>query len=79
MTVRALHRATTMIDKNLISLYIYTHTYIHTHTHIHTRAREREREREREPFQKFVDWGWCATVMQREAVTVMPSCSGGVT
>jgi hypothetical protein len=28
-------------------------------------------------FEKFVDWGQCAIVMQREAVTVMPSCSGG--
>jgi hypothetical protein len=24
-----------------------------------------------------VDWWQCAAVMQREAVTVMPSCSGG--
>jgi hypothetical protein len=31
----------------------------------------------REPFAKFVDWRQCAAVMQREAVTVMPSCSGG--
>jgi hypothetical protein len=30
------------------------------------------------PFEKFVDWRQIATVMQREAVTVMPSCSGGV-
>jgi hypothetical protein len=30
-----------------------------------------------EPFEKFVDWRQCAAVMQREAVTVMPSCSGG--
>jgi hypothetical protein len=30
------------------------------------------------PFEKFVDWQQCATVMQREAVTVMPSCSGRV-
>jgi len=29
------------------------------------------------PFKKFVDWWQCAAVMQREAVTVMPSCSGG--
>jgi hypothetical protein len=28
-------------------------------------------------FEKFVDWRQCAAVMQREAVTVMPSCSGG--
>jgi hypothetical protein len=28
------------------------------------------------PFEKFVDWWQCAAVMQREAVTVMPSCSG---
>jgi hypothetical protein len=32
----------------------------------------------REPFAKFVDWRQCAAVMRREAVTVMPSCSGGV-
>jgi hypothetical protein len=25
----------------------------------------------------FVDWWQCAAVIQREAVTVMPSCSGG--
>jgi hypothetical protein len=31
----------------------------------------------REPFEKFVDWWQCAAVMQREAVTVMPSCDGG--
>jgi hypothetical protein len=29
------------------------------------------------PFVKFLDWRQCASVMQREAVTVMPSCSGG--
>jgi hypothetical protein len=29
------------------------------------------------PFEKLVDWRQCAVVMQREAVTVMPSCSGG--
>jgi hypothetical protein len=28
-------------------------------------------------FEKLVDWRQCATVMQREAVTLMPSCSGG--
>jgi len=27
--------------------------------------------------EKFVDWQQCATVMQREVVTVMPSCGGG--
>jgi len=31
----------------------------------------------RGPFEKFVDWRQCAAVMQKEAVTVMPSCSGG--
>jgi hypothetical protein len=30
----------------------------------------------REPFAKFVDWRQFAAVMQNEAVTVMPSCSG---
>jgi hypothetical protein len=29
------------------------------------------------PFEKFVDWRQCVAVMQREAVTLMPSCSGG--
>jgi len=29
------------------------------------------------PFEKFVDWRQCVAVMHREAVTVMPSCSGG--
>jgi hypothetical protein len=29
------------------------------------------------PFEKFVDWQQCAAVMQREAVTVMLSCSDG--
>jgi hypothetical protein len=33
----------------------------------------------RGPFATFVDWRQCAAVMQREAVTVMPSSSGGVT
>jgi hypothetical protein len=31
----------------------------------------------RGPFKKFVDWRQCAAVLQREAVTVMPSYSGG--
>jgi hypothetical protein len=31
----------------------------------------------RGPFEKFVDWRQCAAVMLKEAVTVMPSCSGG--
>jgi hypothetical protein len=31
-----------------------------------------------EPFEKFVDRWQCAAVMQREAVTRMRSCSGGV-
>jgi hypothetical protein len=31
----------------------------------------------RGPFEKFVDWRQCDIVIQREAVTVMPSCSGG--
>jgi hypothetical protein len=31
----------------------------------------------RGPFEKFVDWRQCAAVMQREAVTVRPSRSGG--
>jgi hypothetical protein len=30
------------------------------------------------PFERFVDWRHCAAVMQREAVTVKPSSSGGV-
>jgi hypothetical protein len=29
------------------------------------------------PFEKFVNWRQCAAIMQREAVTVMTSCSGG--
>jgi hypothetical protein len=28
-------------------------------------------------FERFVDWQQCATVMQMEVVTVMPSCGGG--
>jgi hypothetical protein len=31
----------------------------------------------RGPFERFVDWRQCAAVMQRKAVTVMPSCSDG--
>jgi hypothetical protein len=31
----------------------------------------------RGPFEKFVDGRQCAAVMQREAVTVMTSCSSG--
>jgi hypothetical protein len=31
----------------------------------------------RGPFEKFVDWWQCAAVMQREAVIITPSCSGG--
>jgi hypothetical protein len=30
----------------------------------------------RGPFERFVYWGLCAAVIQKEAVTVMPSCSG---
>jgi hypothetical protein len=30
----------------------------------------------RGPFEKFVDWRQYAAVMQTEAVTVVPSCSG---
>jgi hypothetical protein len=30
----------------------------------------------RRPFEKFMDWRQCAVVMQREAVTVITSCSG---
>jgi hypothetical protein len=29
------------------------------------------------PFENFVDWRQCAAVMQRVAVTIIPSCSGG--
>jgi hypothetical protein len=32
----------------------------------------------RGPLEKFVDWRQCTAVMQREAVIVMPNCSGGV-
>jgi hypothetical protein len=31
----------------------------------------------RGPFEKFVDWRQCDALMQREAVTLMSSCSGG--
>jgi hypothetical protein len=31
----------------------------------------------RGPFEKFVDWRQCTAVMQREVMTVMPSCSVG--
>jgi hypothetical protein len=31
----------------------------------------------RGPFERFVDWRQCAAVMQREVVTVTPSCNGG--
>jgi hypothetical protein len=31
------------------------------------------------PYEKSVDWRQCAALMQREAVIVMPSCSGRVT
>jgi hypothetical protein len=31
----------------------------------------------RGPLEKFVDWRQCTAVTQREAVTVMPSCSSG--
>jgi hypothetical protein len=31
----------------------------------------------RGPFEKFVDWRQCAAVIKRDAVTVIPSCSGG--
>jgi hypothetical protein len=29
------------------------------------------------PFEKFVDWQQCASVLQSELVTVMASCRGG--
>jgi hypothetical protein len=52
--------------------YIRTHlpTHTHIHTYIHTYIRR--------PFEKFVDWRQCASVMQREAMTVMPICGVGV-
>jgi hypothetical protein len=28
-------------------------------------------------FEKFVDWRQCAALMKKEAVVVIPSCSGG--
>jgi hypothetical protein len=31
----------------------------------------------RGPFAKFVDWRQCAAVIQRKAIIVMPSFSGG--
>jgi hypothetical protein len=31
----------------------------------------------RGPLEKFVVWRQCATVMQREAMNVMPSCRDG--
>jgi hypothetical protein len=31
----------------------------------------------RGPFEKFVEWWQCDVVMQREEVTVTPSCIGG--
>jgi hypothetical protein len=31
----------------------------------------------RGPYERFVDCKQCAAVMQREAVTIMPSCGGG--
>jgi hypothetical protein len=34
-------------------------------------------EQLRGPLEKFVDWRQCAVFMQREAVTVLLSCSGG--
>jgi hypothetical protein len=30
----------------------------------------------RGPFEKFVEWRQCAAVIQRDAVNVMPRCSG---
>jgi hypothetical protein len=30
------------------------------------------------PFEKFLDWRQCAAGIQREVVTVTPTCSGGV-
>jgi hypothetical protein len=44
-----------------------TPVFVCTHTHTHTLG----------PFENFVDWRQCAAVMQREAMTVTPSCSGG--
>jgi hypothetical protein len=34
-------------------------------------------EQLRGPFEKFVDWRQCAAVVQKLAVTVMPSSGGG--
>jgi hypothetical protein len=44
----------------------------------HTKSEKRVLKKIRRPFEKFVDWRQYAAVMQKEAVTVMPSCSGGV-
>jgi hypothetical protein len=34
-------------------------------------------EQLRGPFERYVDWMQCASVMQKEVVTIMPSCSAG--
>jgi hypothetical protein len=31
----------------------------------------------RGPYEKFVNWRKCATVMRKEAMTVVPSCNCG--
>jgi hypothetical protein len=57
-----------MLNAKSATSFLFPSTY---------RTRRRRRRRNvREPFAKFVDWRQCAAVMQREAVTVVPSCGG---
>jgi hypothetical protein len=56
-----------MLKRNKILISLRTTIRITEKCYTHARG----------PFEKFVDWRQCAAVMQREAVTVMPSCSGG--
>jgi hypothetical protein len=51
-------------------IYVIAHIICNHHVYcvsVHVRG----------PLEKFVNWRQCAAVMEREAVIVMPSCSGG--
>jgi len=67
-----------VLDTLCKSLFLFSHST--KHLFIYTIALHSvfyKTQNVRGPFDKFVDWRQCVAVMQREAVTVMPSCSGG--
>jgi hypothetical protein len=64
------HSPPSIAEVNNVRSYMYTEPYVFMAWFL-------TEQDIRGQFEKFVDWRQCAAVMQREAVIVMPSCSGG--